>query len=227
MQAELEEAIAKVADHEVSVSGSGRTDAGVHALGQVAHFESRSSRTTSNWVLGLNSSLPQQISVLWASEPLGDDFHARFSASMRTYLYRIRVQPVRPAIERNQVTWVRSPLDVAAMRSAASALIGEHDFSTFRAAGCQARTPVREIRSIELLRADNEIRLRISANAFLLHMVRNIVGSLLLVGRAERPVAWLGEILLACDRTRAGPTAKPHGLYLERVSYPERFALPQ
>ena len=226
MQDVLESAFASIAGEKIALTGAGRTDRGVHARGQVAHFDSPVARPESAWVRGVNSFLPEHIAVLWA-RPVPDDFHARFSATARTYRYVLLNRAVRPALAARHAGWFHAPLDVPKMREAAQALVGEHDFSAFRAAECQARTPVRGVHSITVERAAEQIDFVIRANAFLHHMVRNIVGSLVYVGSGRQPVAWIGELLRMKDRTRAAPTFAAEGLYLEKVEYDLKWGLPQ
>lgn len=221
----VEKALAKVADHEVRVTCSGRTDTGVHALGQVAHFDSEVSRSERSWVLGLNSNLPPGISVLWI-RPVDDSFHARFSAFARSYRYMILNRWVRPAIDANTMSWCRSPLDADKMNEAAQALLGEHDFTSFRALACQARHPVREIQQIAVYRKAHTVSLEVTANGFLYHMVRNIAGSLIRIGKGEEKVDWVKEILEKKDRARAASTAPPEGLYFINARYPDQYDLP-
>ncbi len=226
VQSELERALGEVADAPLSVQGAGRTDTGVHAAVQVAHFDPPVRRTLQAWVLGTNTHLPEDLRVVWAME-VGSDFHARFSAVARRYCYRIMNRPVRPALARINHAWVAQSLDQDAMHSAAQALCGEHDFSAFRASACQARHGVRRINYIAVTRHQETITINIEGNAFLHHMVRNIVGSLLMVGRAERDAEWIAQLLAGRDRTLAGPTAPAAGLTLERVIYPASFGLPE
>lgn len=221
----VERALARVANHEARVSCSGRTDAGVHALCQVAHFDSDAQRSERSWVLGLNSNLPRGIAVRWIRE-VSDDFHARFSAFSRTYSYRILNRWVRPALDAGRLSWCRVPLDADKMNRAAQALLGEHDFSSFRAAACQARHAVREIQEIEVTRSGAVVTLRVSANGFLYHMVRNIAGSLLRVGSGEDPVERVEQVLNGKDRRQAAPTASPEGLYFIGARYSEAHGLP-
>jgi len=225
VQDELQRALSMVADHAVRLTAAGRTDAGVHALLQVAHFDSGSARPPRAWVLGTNSELAPEITVLWAKQ-VPEEFHARYSALSRSYVYRIVNQPVRPALLRQQVCWVRRPLDAPAMHAAAQALVGEHDFSAFRAAECQSASAVRRMMSIAVERRDAGVTIAVRANAFLHHMVRNIAGALIAVGTGARPVAWLAELLATCDRRQGGATAPPQGLYLASVDYPAAFGLP-
>jgi tRNA pseudouridine38-40 synthase len=227
VQAELEAALARVADHPVELTAAGRTDAGVHALQQVAHFDSPALRGERGWVLGTNSAAPADVGLLWA-RPVPDDFHARHSALARRYRYRILTQARRPVLERQRACWVRETLDAAAMHAAAQVLVGEHDFSAFRAAECQSPTPVRSLAAISVQRLDERrVEIEVSANAFLHHMVRNLAGSLLAVGRGERPPEWIGELLVGRDRRLAGVTAPPQGLYLAGVRYPAAYGLPE
>jgi len=225
VQAELEAALSRVADHPIGITAAGRTDAGVHALAQVVHFDSDAARPLQAWVLGSTALTPSDISVLWA-QPVPDEFHARFSALSRTYLYRILNRPMRPALDRLRVCWRRRPLDADRMHEAAQALVGERDFSSFRAAGCQSRTATRRLFGIEVTRTVETVEIRVRANAFLHHMVRNIAGSLLAVGCGDRPVEWIAEVLAVRDRTLAGVTAPPEGLYFAGVEYPPGFGLP-
>lgn len=221
----LEQALSRVANHPVTVHCAGRTDTGVHAFCQVVHFDTEAVRRERSWVLGTNSRLHPGITLLWTRE-VDDDFHARFRAERRQYRYRILNRWVRPAIDRGRVAWIRHPLDAARMHEAAQALVGEHDFSSFRAVGCQAKTPVREIHRIAVARHGPEVVVDIEANAFVYHMVRNIAGTLIAIGQGERPVQWAGEVLSARDRTVAGITAPAEGLYFLAPSYPGYPELP-
>jgi len=221
----LEQAVAQVADHEVRVHCAGRTDTGVHARCQVAHFDSTAERSERSWLLGINSHLPVGISTLWIRQ-VDQDFHARFSAYARSYQYIILNRWIRPALESAYVSWYRKPLNVAMMHEAAQSLLGEHDFSAFRAASCQATHPVREIQAIAVNRAADRVILEVSANGFLYHMVRNIAGSLLQVGSGEQKVEWMAQLLAAGDRTQAAPTAAAEGLYFVGARYPDKYALP-
>ncbi len=225
VQQRLEEALQVVANHDVEVTCAGRTDTGVHASGQVVHFDSDSVRDDRGWLLGANSNLPDDISVMW-SRHVDDDFHARFSANGRFYRYRILNRLERSALHRHRAWWVYTPLDAELMHQAAQSLLGEHDFSAFRAAGCRANTPQRNITSISLLRDGDWITLEVSANAFLQHMVRNITGTLAEVGTGERPIDWISQVLSSRDRKAGGIAAPPHGLTLVSVDYPERFGIP-
>ncbi len=208
------------------MTAAGRTDRGVHARGQVAHFDTEATRPQSAWVRGVNAFLPDSVAVLWSADvPI--EFHARYSALARTYRYELLNRPVRPALEAGRVGWFHAPLDVAAMRQAAQALLGEHDFSAFRAAECQAKTPVRTVHAISIGCAGPRIDFVIRANAFLHHMVRNIVGSLVYVGSGRQPASWIAELLASRDRNRAAPTFGAEGLYLEKVDYDSAWPLPQ
>lgn len=226
VQQTLEQALARVADHPVSVSCAGRTDAGVHGTGQVVHFDTPNARPLRAWVLGTNSHLPDDICVRWAHSVSGD-FHARFSAKARRYRYFIYNAPVRPAVGAGNFTWIRDPLDAALMHQEAQCLLGERDFSAFRAAGCQSNTPMRELQSVSVRRHGQLVVVDIQANAFLQHMVRNIVGVLVAVGSGRQPMGWTRQVLESRDRTRGGVTAAPDGLYLVQVLYPAHFGLPE
>lgn len=221
----VEQALSRVADHPLRVVTAGRTDTGVHATGQVVHFDTDSPRPDYSWMRGANSHLPADVRVLWV-RPVADTFHARFSARERAYRYVLYCSASRPAILRDLCTWVYYDLDVRPMQEAAVSLLGSHDFSAFRAAGCQAGSPCRTVRALALSQSGPWLWLDIAADAFLQHMVRNIVGTLLPVGRGERPPAWVKHVLQCADRTRAGATAPPEGLYLSEVQYPAEFAIP-
>lgn len=221
----VEHALSRVADHPVRVVTAGRTDAGVHATGQVVHFDTGSARPGHAWMRGANSHLPADVRALWA-RPVPESFHARFSALERAYRYVLYCSTSRPAILGDLCTWVYYDLDVRPMRQAAAWLTGEHDFSAFRAAGCQARTPCRTVRQLMLSQSGPWLWLDIAADAFLQHMVRSIAGSLILVGRGERRAEWMKQVLDSADRTRAGATAPPEGLYLSEVRYPAEFDIP-
>lgn len=225
VQQRLEEALSAVADHPVEVTCAGRTDTGVHATGQVVHFDTPNTRDDRGWLLGANSNLPDDISVMWARH-VDDEFHARFTATGRNYRYRILNRLERSAMQRHRAWWIYQPLDAERMHAAAQYLLGEHDFSSFRAAGCRASTPNRNITRISIERREDWITLEISANAFLQHMVRNIMGSLASVGAGERPVEWIQETLEARDRKKGGIAAPPHGLTLVSVDYPEAVGIP-
>jgi tRNA pseudouridine38-40 synthase len=225
VQSCLEEALGRVADHPVTAHCAGRTDAGVHAIGQVVHFDSTSERTLRGWQLGANGYLPSDASVLWA-RAVPDEFHARFSAHSRTYIYRIINQSGRTALHRTRACWVPRSLDAALMRSAAAFLTGRHDFAAFRAAECQAKTTVRTLHRLQVVRHDAWITIEACANAFLHHMVRNIAGVLIRVGAGDAPPEWAAEVLAGRDRRSAGVTAPASGLYLVGVSYDPAYGLP-
>jgi tRNA pseudouridine38-40 synthase len=221
----VEAALARVADARVRLFCAGRTDAGVHALGQVVHFDTGVARPERAWVLGANTVLPNDVSLRWA-RPVPDNFHARFSATGRRYRYVILDRSARSALLAGRVTWVHRPLDAARMAEAALALLGTHDFSSYRAIGCQAKQPVRTVTELTVQRRGALIEIAVSANAFLHHMVRNIAGVLIAIGRGDAPVEWAGEVLERRDRTAGGVTAMPDGLYLDRIEYPAAFDLP-
>ena len=204
---------------------AGRTDAGVHASAQVAHFETAAARPESAWVRGANSLLPAGIAVQWAT-PVAEDFHARYSAVSRSYRYVLYNHPVRPALLAGRAGWFHLPLHVEKMREAADRLVGEQDFSTFRSAECQARSPVRVMESAAIRTSGAYLLFDFTANAFLHHMVRNIVGSLVYVGKGKHPPEWIAELLVARDRRLAAPTFAADGLYLSRVCYDARWCLP-
>ncbi|MSR15737.1 MAG: tRNA pseudouridine(38-40) synthase TruA [Gammaproteobacteria bacterium] len=225
VQQHVEAALTQIAAHPIQVSCAGRTDAGVHACAQVIHFDTTALRSLRSWVLGSNANLPRAISTLWALE-VGPDFHARFSATARIYRYVILNRPTRAGLWASKVSWDCESLNTDAMRIAAQTLLGEHDFSSFRAAGCQAKSPVRHLSHLSITRHHDFLFVDVEANAFLQHMVRNIVGVLLEIGHGERPIEWAQEVLLMRDRTKAGVTAPPTGLYLVGVRYPDRFFLP-
>lgn len=226
VQGEIETALAAVANEVVSTVCAGRTDRGVHGREQVLHFATRARRPLKAWILGVNTHLPEDISVLWARQ-VPEDFHARFSATARTYRYVINNCAERPALSRELMTWIYEPLDAASMHRAAQFLLGENDFSSFRGAACQSKTPFRYLESIRVQREGEWVVVEVKANAFLHHMVRNIVGVLLEVGRGRRAESWVREVLESRDRCAAAATAPTNGLYLLRVDYPARFGLPQ
>lgn len=223
IQDHLEAALADFVGSPVETVSAGRTDAGVHASGQVVHFETAIDRPLWNWVRGVNAFLPAAIRVRWA-HPVPDDFHARFSARSRAYTYSIYNHPIDSPLRARFATWVFQPLDVAAMQAGADCLLGEHDFTAFRAAECQAASPVRDLQQAQWTQDGSLIVLQIRANAFLHHMVRNIVGSLFEVGRGARPAAWMAELLAARDRTAAGRTFPAQGLCLRHVEYDQSFS---
>jgi tRNA pseudouridine38-40 synthase len=221
----VEAALAKVANHPVTVTCAGRTDTGVHALGQTIHFDCAVERSERSWILGCNSHLEPGISALWI-RPVDDDFSARFSAESRSYRFHILNRWVRPAVERELVCWVRPRLADDSMHEAACHLLGEHDFSAFRAAGCSANHAIREIKAISVERQGNYIDLDITANGFLYHMVRNIAGSLIDVGKGLHGPEWINELLISRNRNLAGVTAPSAGLYFLGPIYPPRYKLP-
>ncbi len=225
VQEVLESALERIATRPVTTICAGRTDAGVHASAQVLHFDTDVERPLRAWILGVNALLPRSISVQWAHH-VEHDFNARFSAQYRRYRYLILTRAQRPALLAGRVCHERRGLDAACMHEAAQHLLGERDFSAFRGAGCQSRTPMRRVERIGVERDGELVVIDITANAFLLHMVRNIAGSLLAVGRGERPAGWIAEVLAGRDRTRAGITAPAHGLYLVDVGYAAHWGLP-
>nr|WP_010133067.1 tRNA pseudouridine(38-40) synthase TruA [Microbulbifer agarilyticus] len=226
VQETLEKALSKVAAEPVTLVCAGRTDAGVHASSQVVHFDTTAQRPLKAWVQGVNTQMPFDVRVHWA-QPVPAQFHARFSARSRSYRYLIHSAPTRSAQAASEVTWTERTLDLEAMREGARHLVGEHDFSSFRAAQCQARSPVRRLTRLDIGRVGQLIVLEVSATAFLHHMVRNIAGVLMAVGRGDRSPEWVRQVLEARDRTAASVTAPPHGLYLVDVQYPEEFTLPE
>lgn len=225
VQGHLEAALEKIADERVSVFCAGRTDAGVHATGQVVHFITTKERNLRAWVHGANSHLPSTIAVRWA-QIVDDEFHARFSATARCYRYLIYNHSVRPAILSRRVTWQYEPLDAELMQLGGNYLIGEHDFTSFRSSQCESNTPMRNVMSLTVKRQGDFVVIDIEANAFLHHMVRNIAGALMKVGKKQFEPEWIKEILLAKDRKKAAETASAAGLYLARVRYPSRYVFP-
>jgi tRNA pseudouridine38-40 synthase len=225
VQSVLEAALSRVANHPVHVICAGRTDAGVHALAQVIHFDTQAKRDPRNWVLGTNAYLPEDVNVCWA-KLVDDNFHARFSALSRHYRYLILNRPFRSSLWANRATWVRRPLAVEPMHLAAQALIGKHDFSSYRAQGCQAKSPVRTLHNISVNQQGELIIIHVHANAFLQHMVRNIAGVLIAIGQGDQSIDWAGQVLQFRDRTQGGVTAVPDGLYFAQVVYPVLFDLP-
>ena len=226
VQQKLEQALSYVADEGIELSCAGRTDAAVHACEQVAHFESQAERSPRAWLMGANCRLPHSIRILWVQQ-IDQAFHARFSAIARSYRYIIQNTAVPSALFRNKVCWEYRSLDAATMHQAAQQLLGEHDFSAFRAAGCQAKTASRNIEYLEVTRRGDFIFIDIRANAFLHHMVRNIAGSLMTIGQGEHDAQWLQAVLQSKDRRLAAKTAAAGGLYFVQAHYPERFKLPQ
>jgi len=225
VQACVEEALAKVADHPVEIVCAGRTDAGVHASGQVIHFDSEARRDLRSWLLGTNSNLPADVAAGWIKE-MPEDFHARFKATARQYRYLILNRSTRPALGRSEFTWVHRPLEAGPMQAAARNLIGRHDFSAFRSVDCQAKQPVRNLKRLDVRREGEHIVIDVVADGFLHHMVRNIVGVLMEVGQGRRPPDWSREVLEGRDRTLGGVTAPAYGLSLVAVEYPAEFAVP-
>jgi tRNA pseudouridine38-40 synthase len=226
VQDALERALAEIASAPVSTVCAGRTDAGVHALAQVVHFDTGAERPESAWVRGVNALLPDACAVNW-SRSVAEDFHARYSARNRCYRYLLLNHPVRPAVDQGRVGWFHLPLDLERMQHAARLLIGEHDFSAFRSSECQAKSPVRTLTRLDIDRCGDHVVFELSANAFLHHMVRNIVGCLIYVGKGKHPPEWLGEVLASRDRGRAAPTFEAAGLYLAMVDYEARWGLPR
>lgn len=230
VQDKLEHALRKFTQTEIKTTCAGRTDAGVHALEQVVHFDTELERASFSWVGGLNSFLPPSIAVRWACETERDDvgeFHARFSARVRTYHYVIYNHPVRSPLLSGRAGWVFRPLEIEPMQLAAAYLLGEHDFSAFRSSECQARSPVRMMYDVRIERHGHVVVFTLRANAFLHHMVRNIVGSLVFVGKGRQAPGWIKHLLEGRDRKQAAPTFMPDGLYLTKVEYDRKWALPQ
>jgi tRNA pseudouridine38-40 synthase len=224
VQTSLEAALAQVANHPVTLHAAGRTDSGVHALEQVVHFDTTARRIERAWVFGTNVNLPPDVAVRWA-QPIGATFHARFSAIARHYRYHIQTTTARSALQRERAVWVYGALDVARMRTAAAALVGEHDFSSFRAASCQAKSPIRRVHYLDIQAQPEQLTLHIGANGFLHHMVRNIAGVLLAIGRGQAEADWTTQLLALRDRKQGGITAPPQGLYFVRADYPAHFEL--
>ncbi|MFF7706796.1 tRNA pseudouridine(38-40) synthase TruA [Pseudomonas sp. NPDC007930] len=225
VQLALERALSKVAASPISVVCAGRTDAGVHACGQVVHFDTQAVRPDKAWVMGTNAELPHDISVTWMRQ-MPADFHARFKATARRYRYVIYNDPIRPAHLGEEVTWNHRPLDVARMAKAAEPLLGTHDFSAFRASQCQAKSPVKQLHHLRVTQHGQMIVIDVRANAFLHHMVRNLAGVLMAIGSGDKPVEWARQVLEGRDRKTGGVTAHPYGLYLVQVEYPAPFELP-
>jgi len=225
VQDALESALTAIAGTTIHATAAGRTDRGVHARLQVAHFDTDAKRPSSAWVRGVNALLPDAVAVLWSQE-VPDDFHARFSARARTYRYQLLNRPVRAALEARYLGWFHQPLDVEKMRAAAALFVGEHDFSAFRSSECQAKSPVRTVHDFRIEARDQRIDFIVRANAFLHHMVRNLVGTLVYVGKGKHPPGWVRELLDSRDRAQAAPTFGPEGLYLERIEYEAKWSLP-
>ena len=224
VQTELEAALSKVANEPITVICAGRTDAGVHAYEQVVHFDTQAERSMYGWMMGGNTQLPDDVRIIWA-RPAVDDFHARYSAIARFYRYIILNRAMKSALLRKQATWCYLPLDAERMHQAAQHLIGDHDFSSFRAQGCQSKSPHRIMHFIDVYREREQVIIDISANAFLHHMVRNIAGVLIEIGTGKRPVDWTEQLLHIKDRDQGGVTAPPDGLYLGGVYYPEHYGI--
>ena len=225
VQEVVEAALGRVADHDTAIVTAGRTDRSVHATHQIIHFDSNAVRTNFAWCRGTNRFLDHDVRLQWVT-PVDDEFHARFSALSRSYRFIIHNRPIKSALYRDHATYEGGVLDPKLMAKAAKVLLGEHDFSSFRAAGCQARSPVRTMHRIDLDYRAEWIWFDLNANAFLQHMVRNIAGCLIEIGSGKRSVEWLADVLAAKDRTKAGITAPPNGLYLAGVEYPSEFVLP-
>lgn len=226
VQAALQDALSSIANEPVVVSCAGRTDAGVHATQQIIHFDTLASRPDKAWIAGTNTQLPDAVRVRWV-QPVDGSFHARFSARARRYRYLLYCDEVRQALLARQLTWCKYSLDIGAMQAGADFLLGEQDFTSFRATQCQAKSPLRNMQSLSVWRQGQLIVLDLQANAFLHHMVRNIVGVLIEVGRGRQPPTWVNEVLQARDRKAAAATAPPHGLYFVGVDYPTEYELPQ
>ena len=226
MQDALQAGLAAIAREPVGVTAAGRTDSGVHARAQVVHVDTQARRPESAWVRGVNAALPDSVAVLWSRE-VPADFHARYSAVSRTYRYELVNRPVRPALDAGRLGWFHLPLDVEKMRAAAALLVGEHDFSAFRSSECQAKTPVRTLHALEIENRGERIDFVLRANAFLHHMVRNIVGTLIFVGKGRHSPEWVADVLRSKTRALAAPTFGPEGLYLEKIEYDAKWGLPQ
>jgi tRNA pseudouridine38-40 synthase len=225
VQDALERALASIADAPVGTVAAGRTDTGVHAVGQVVNVRSDTKLTADVLLRAVNANLPDDVAVLWA-QPVASEFHARFDARARHYTYLLSARPVRPALSTGRIGWYHRVLDVASMQESAAALVGTHDFSAFRAAECQAKSPVRTLSNLSIAAVGDVVRFDFTANAYLQHMIRNIVGALVYVGAAKQPPSWIGELLAGRDRTRAAPTFAPDGLYFTGVDYDATWALP-
>jgi len=225
VQQELEKALSKVADHPVNLSCAGRTDTGVHGLGQVVHFDSTADRNARNWILGTNIHLPDDINVTWAKW-VDSEFHARFSAVSRSYRYRILNRTARSSIYDGRATWIYRPLSAHLMAEASQIFLGQHDFTSYRTVRCQAKSPIRTIEKISVTQALDIIEIKITADGFLHHMVRNIAGMLIAIGQGDKPVKQAVDVLGYKDRTKSEMTASADGLYFESVTYPEKYDLP-
>ncbi len=225
VQTVIENAVSKIANESIETICAGRTDSGVHAIAQVVHFDSKVKRTMRNWLFGINSNLPDDVNACWV-KIVDQNFHARFSAISRSYRYLILNKSVRSSLHRNRAWWIHRSLNEFDMQRAADHLLGKHDFSAFRAAGCRASTPIREISNIRINRDGDWITIDVTANAFLQHMVRNIAGLLVTIGQSEANSALAKEVLESCDRKKGGVAAPAHGLTLMKIDYPDKFDLP-
>jgi tRNA pseudouridine38-40 synthase len=225
VQATVEHALAKIASQTIITHCAGRTDAGVHALGQVVHFDTTAHRSLDAWLLGGNSHLPDDVRILWVRPALAG-FHARYSAIARCYRYIIYNRPVKSALLAKQTTWCYQPLDASKMHQAAQCLVGDHDFTSFRANSCQSKSPYRYLYWLDVYRDGDHVIMEIAANAFLHHMVRNIAGALIEIGKGKQPIYWLPAVLAAKNRCLAAMTAPPDGLYLASVYYPSHYGIP-
>ena len=221
----LQAALSGIASEPVAIIAAGRTDTGVHALEQVVHFDSGVERPLSAWVRGVNALLPKSIAVLWA-HPVPEEFHARFSAQARSYRYLLINRPIRSAVLYGKVGWFHAPLDVDKMSEAAQHLLGEHDFSAFRSSECQAKSPIKNLTQLDIQKQGDMITFDLTAGAFLHHMVRNIVGCLVYIGKGKHPPQWMHEVLESRNRSQAAPTFAPDGLYLRRITYDAKWGLP-
>lgn len=225
VQDHLQRALSSIAGGPIALHAAGRTDTGVHAQAQMAHFETDVVRPLQAWVRGVNAHLPGAIAVRWA-QAVSDGFHARFSARARRYRYLLHNHPVRPALQRGRVGWYHRPLDATAMQAAAQLLLGEQDFSSFRASECQAKSPIKTLHQADVRRYGEYVVFEFAASGFLHHMVRNLVGALLWVGYGRKPPVWMGEVLAARCREAAAPTFMPDGLYFTGVDYGPEWSLP-
>ena len=226
VQESVERALGRIANHPVSIICAGRTDSGVHASYQIIHFDSSADRPERGWLLGSNTYLPDDVCIKWI-KPVSEEFHARFSATERRYRYVIFNGPVKPALLSRQLTWTYRPLDEARMQEAANYLVGSHDFSSYRAVGCQAHSPVRDVRHLWVKRFGQLVVIDVRANAFLHHMIRNIAGVLMKIGSGDAEPVWAKEVLESRDRRKGGVTAPPFGLYFVNALYPDEFNLPK
>lgn len=226
IQTVVEAALSQIAQEKIRIITAGRTDTGVHALYQVVHFDTQAHRPINAWIRGANALLPNDIAILWAAE-VSEQFHARYSAIERRYVYLLLNQPVRPGIHHHKVGWFHHPLELESMQLASNYLVGKHDFSSFRAAECQAKTPIRTITQLNVFREGNLVIFDLRANAFLQHMVRNIVGCLVYIGKGKYPASWMYELLKSGNRTYAPPTFSPAGLYLADIKYDPVWGMPE